>query len=280
MRPKLEQLGHQQDSQSFHCYRVEVKAFTLLWHYHPEYELTFILKGKGKRLVGDEYPRFAEGDLVLLPPMLPHSWVSDPSYTGPCSAIVIQFGQDFLGRLQQFPEMKSLDKLFARAGRGLYFPPVKQGDLASLLQRIPAEGELMRFSLLLQVLQKLATRKSVPITSLSYRPMKGNENQQRISKVFQYVEQSFSEDVSLSKAARIVHLSESAFCKFFKRASGKTFSDYVNDVRIGHACQLLMETDLPVREIALSSGFASITYFNRVFLRKKKLRPAAFRAQY
>lgn len=277
MRPKLEQLAQGSGNQSFLCYGVEVDAFELLWHYHPEYELTCILKGKGQRLVGDEYQSFEEGDLVLLPPLLPHTWVSDPSHQGPCRAIVIQFSQEFVAQLTQFPEMKSLERLCARAGRGLFFPPARNGELSQLLQRMIQAGELVRFSLLLQVLQKLALKKSAPIASMTYRPMKGRENQQRIGKVFAYVQQSFSEEVSLAKAARLVHLSESAFCKFFKRASGKTFSDYTNDIRIGYASQLLLETDQSVRDISIASGFESLTYFNRVFRRKKKMTPGQFR---
>jgi AraC-like DNA-binding protein len=280
MKPKLEQLGHQAGNRSFLCYRVTVPYFELLWHYHPEYELTYILKGRGKRLVGDEYQAFEAGDFVLLPPLMPHTWISDQPVDGPSSAIVIQFPEAFAAQLLEFPELKSLEKLFARAGRGLHFTVPKTGEILPLLQKMPEANEVARFGQLLQVLQKLSHRKATPIASVSYKPLKGKENQQRISKVFQYVQQSFHEEISLGKAAGLVHLSDSAFCKFFKRASGKTFSDYVNEIRIGHACQLLLETDRSVRNIAIASGFESMTYFNRVFLRKKKLRPVQFRAQY
>lgn len=277
MKPRLEQLGQASGNRSFLCYRVTVAAFELLWHYHPEYELTYILRGKGKRLVGDEYQRFEEGDFVLLPPLLPHTWISDQPGDGPCSAIVIQFPEAFAAQLLEFPELKSLEKLFAKAGRGLHFSIPKTGEILSLLQKMPEANEVARFGQLLQVLQKLSLRKSTPIASVSYKPVKGNENQHRISKVFQYVQQSFADEISLDKAAGLLHLSESAFCKFFKRTSGKTFSDYVNEIRIGHACQLLLETDQSIRDIAAASGFESMTYFNRIFLRKKKMTPGAFR---
>jgi YesN/AraC family two-component response regulator len=107
--------------------------------------------------------------------------------------------------------------------------------------------------------------------------MKGNENQQRINKVFLYVQKEFKEHISLKKAASIIHLSESAFCKFFKRASGKTFSTYVNDIRIAYASQLLIESDKAIGEIAFESGFESLTYFNRVFLKTKGVKPRELR---
>ncbi|ULQ54739.1 AraC family transcriptional regulator [Flavihumibacter fluvii] len=277
MKAKLEQLSHRGTSRSFICYEVIVPSFEFLWHYHPEYELTYILKGKGKRLVGDGYEDFGPGDLVLLPPMLPHTWISDKSNSEKCRAIVIQFSHEFVERLLQFSEMKNIEKLFVKSSRGLQFIMGKKSGLLSLLQRMHQCSELMSFTLLLQVLHELSIVKSLPIASVHFRPMKGNENQQRINKVFLYVQKEFRESISLKKAASIIHLSESAFCKYFKKASGKTFSDYTNDIRVAHACQLLIETDKPIGEIAFESGFESITYFNRIFLRKKKIRPGQYR---
>lgn len=277
MKPKFEQLSHIINNQSFLCYEVSVPAFEFLWHYHPEYELTCILKGKGKRLVGDSYENFQEGDLVLLNPLLPHTWISEKKEKENCLAIVIQFTHDFVAQLFQFPEMKYFEKLFAKADRGLQFNTAKNNDCILLLQKMIKSKELVRFSLLLQLLQHLVGKKYTPLTSMQYKPIKGNENQQRINKVLLYMQKEFKENISLKKAASLIHLSESAFCKFFKRASGKTFSDYTNEIRIAHACQLLIETDKAISEIAFESGFESLTYFNRVFLRKKKVRPGRYR---
>jgi AraC-like DNA-binding protein len=280
MKPKLEQLTQRNNNRSFFSYEVSVPSFEFLWHYHPEYELTYIIKGKGKRLVGDVYEKFQEGDFVLIPPLLPHTWVSEKKGKEKCRAIVIQFSLDFIEQLFQFPELTSLRKLFANADRGLQLKISKNHDLPLLLQKIVQGNELVSFTLLLQLLQQLTAKKAAPVVSVHYKPMKGNENQQRINKVFQYVQKEFGEHISLKKAASLIHLSESAFCKFFKRASGKTFSDYTNEIRIAHACQLLIESDTSISEIAYNSGFDSTTYFNRVFLRKKKLRPLEYRKMY
>jgi AraC-like DNA-binding protein len=277
MRPKLEQVTHRLNNQSFICYEVNLPSFDFFWHYHPEYELTCILKGKGKRLVGDSYERFEAGDLILLGPILPHTWVTEKQIKENCSAIVIQFTHEFIEQLFKFPEMKCCEKLFAKAGRGLHFNTSKNNDCVLLLQKMLQSNELARLTLLMQVLQQLSNKKNVPLTSPQYKPMKGNENQQRINKVFVYVEKEFKESVSVKKAAALIHLSESAFCKFFKRASGKTFSDYTNEIRTAHTCQLLIETDKSISEIAFSAGFESLTYFNRVFLRKKKVTPGRYR---
>lgn len=276
MRPRLEPLNHRLSSQSFIAYEVKVPSFDFYWHYHPEYELTYIVEGKGMRLVGDSYEPFEAGDLVLIGPMLPHTWVTEKVGNTNCQALVVQFSQKFMEQLLQFSEMKILEKLFEKAERGLQW--TSSGDQTStLMQELLHSDDLLRFSWLLQVLHYLSAQHSTPIASLQYKPLKGNENQQRLNKVFLYVQSQFREQITLDQAAALVHLSKSAFCKFFKRASGKTFSDYTNEIRLAHACRLLVETDRSISEIATDSGFESLTYFNRIFLKKKKVRPGEFR---
>ncbi len=277
MKPRFEQLSAIKGNQSFVCYELNVPAFGFYWHYHPEYELTCILEGKGKKLVGDSYENFRGGDLVLLGPHLPHTWISDKGLKEHCRAIVIQFSPVFAEQILQFQELAGLEKLFIRSYKGLHFNQVTTNRCIALMQEMIVASEVHKFSLLLQILELLSNTESSPLASAKYKAMKGNANQQRINQVFQYVDNEFKQGVSLKEAAATIHLSESAFCKFFKRASGKTFSEYTNDIRIAHACQLLMETDEPISAIALESGFESLTYFNRVFLKKKKMRPRAFR---
>jgi AraC-like DNA-binding protein len=142
---------------------------------------------------------------------------------------------------------------------------------------LPQGDALTKLTSVLQVFHNLTQATATPIASVQYKPLKGTENQQRLNTIFRYVEKEFRSTISLKKAASLIHLSESAFCKYFKRASGKTFSNYTNDIRIAHACELLIETDKPISEIALQSGFESLSYFNRVFLAKKKLRPREYR---
>lgn len=277
MKAKLEQLLGLTNDQSFLCYEVVASNFEFWWHYHPEYELTYIVKGKGKRLVGDSYLEFNPGDLVLIGPMLPHTWISDLESHDMCHAIVIQFTEKFVKHICEFPEMGVLRKLFEKANRGLEFIHSKNERSPLLIEQMIHSNGMHSFSLMIQLLHQLVNKKSQPIASVPYKLMKGNENQQRINSVFLYVQRAFKETISLKKAASIIHLSESAFCKFFKRTSGKTFSDYTNEIRIAYACQLLIETDKPIIEIANDSGFESLTYFNRVFLRKKGMRPGEYR---
>jgi AraC-like DNA-binding protein/quercetin dioxygenase-like cupin family protein len=280
MRARLEQLSHRQNGQSFLCYRVSVPRAEFLWHYHPEYELTYIEKGKGKRLVGDSYENFEPGDLVLLGPLLPHTWVSEKGKNERCEAIVIQFSSAFIDTVLQFPEMAVIKKLLAASALGLHFKTVNEPSTIEAIQKMACCNGIEAFALFIKILHGLSQYKSQALATGLFKPLKGNEDEQRINKVLMYVQNNFKKSLSLAKAANLVHLSQSAFCKFFKLASGKTFSGYLNEIRIAHACQLLTETDKPISEIAFASGFESLTYFNRVFLKVKSCRPSYYRKRF
>jgi len=277
MRARLEQLNDSGDRQSFLSYEVNLPSFDFFWHYHPEYELTLIIRGRGRRLVGSNYENFNKGDLVLLGPYLPHTWVSDKSMADGCSAIVIQFSRTFIEPLLKYDEMEGVDEILAKSEKGLHFLSAKDDDAERLMKEMVTSSGIDAFSRLLRLLTLLCNRKGEVLSSGHFKMLKGNENQQRINIVFKYVQEEFRKKISLKTASSSVHLSVSAFCKFFKRASGKTFSDYVNEIRIANACQLLIETDKTVENIAMESGFESLTYFNRVFLRKKGKKPTGFR---
>lgn len=276
MKAKLESLAPKRKNRSFLCYEVETPVFPFNWHYHPEYELTLIIRGEGKRLVGDRYEQFEKHDLVLIGPLLPHTWVTEKANKQNNLAIVIQFSLEFMQPLLQYNEMTSIKKLLQRADSGIQFFDKKE-KATRLIQKMIDSNEFEQMILLIQVLQSLSSCKMNYLSSANFKPLKGDKSEHRINKVFQYVQKEYKHTLSLSKAASLIYLSESAFCKFFKRMSGKTFSDYVNEIRIAHSCNRLIETDESIFLIAQKSGFESTTYFNRVFFRKKGITPSEFR---
>jgi AraC-like DNA-binding protein len=275
MKPQFEDIDSKKGGNSYLAYRYNVPFFPFLWHYHPEYELTLILEGSGRRMVGDSQEYFTPGDLVLLGPGLPHTWVSEMS----SAAVVIQFSELFIGPLLQYPECERIRKLLTRSAQGLYFPRKAMRDdlLIATVGALPTRKGVERLTGLLEILQALSAGHSLTLASSFFQPAIGRKAEGRISKVFQYIHRHSSEEVPLKKIASLINLSESAFCKFFKRTTGKTFTDYLVDIRIGHACHLLSESDDTIAGIAYRSGFDSLTYFNRVFLRKKGMRPREFR---
>jgi AraC-like DNA-binding protein len=275
MKALLEDIKAKKGQHSLMAYHISAPTFDFFWHYHPEYELTLILKGRGRRLVGDSHENFESGDLVLMGPGLPHTWVSDGSEEETSEAIVLQFSEDFTERFAGLDEMAAINKLLLHAKQGFSFKGKKSAVAREQIKLLPAKRGVEKITGLLHILNELSTLKPVPLASSFYQPLRGEEN--RINKVCKYVQKHAAEPLTIHKAAALIHLSPSAFCKFFKRITGQTFSDYVNDIRIANVCNELMATDKQVAEIAYGNGFETLTYFNRVFLRKKKMRPGSYR---
>ena len=280
MKPLLENLTSKMGRHSFMAFAVSQPGFDFYWHYHPEYELTLIINGKGRRLVGDSHENFQPGDLVLIGPGLPHTWVSGGGVKGRSEAVVIQFSQDFMQRFADLDELSAINKLLLRGKQGLLFKGKIPATVKQQIQLLPEKTGVEKITGLLKILNELSGLKSSSLASSFYQPLKGKENETRINKVCQFVQKHAAEPLTIHKAAALIHLSPGAFCKFFKRITGKTFSDYVNDIRIAHVCTQLLATDRQIAEIAFMNGFETLTYFNRVFLKKKGIRPGQYRSNH
>ncbi len=262
------------------CYQYRIQAFKFAWHYHPEYELTYIKKGQGQRLVGDSYENFKAGDLVLLGSNLPHTWFSNEIIGKYCEAVVLQFSLDFVTPLFHYHELNFIQNLLKNSSLGIRFITKNNDVIFKTMQELVTSKDFEKLPQFILLFQKLAQRKSIELASAKFQAIKSAENSNRINLVFEYVQLEYKNKISLKHAAELLFLSESAFCKFFKRVSGKTFSDYVNEIRTANAAELLRESDLPILQIAFNSGFDSISYFNRVFLKKKLIRPSDYRKKF
>jgi AraC-like DNA-binding protein len=280
MKASFEDIQSKKKDQSFLAYSFSTKQFKFKWHYHPEYELTLITSGNGKRFVGDSYQDFTSGDLVLVGTNFPHTWVSEVIDSRLSSAVVIQFSWNLVEPLLELPEFQSIKKMLTHANRGLHFPPKQADGLVTKISKLTEKKGVEKISNLLMVLSELAERKAAFLSSAKFEPAIGGKNEKRINTVCEYIQKNSAKKFTLGQIAQLIHLSESAFCKFFKRLTGKTFSDYVNEVRIGHSCKMLVDTDKPIAAVAWENGFESLTYFNRVFLKKKKMRPKEFRSKH
>lgn len=277
MKPFLEDIGKKRGQHSFLAFEIKQKKLDFFWHYHPEYELTFIVKGKGRRLVGDSYQYFESGDLVLIGPELPHTWVSDSGLKGNCEAVVIQFSVEFIERFTALDELSGIRKMLTLSNQGISINENKSASLKEVLKGLPYKSGIEKVTGLLHILYTLSTVKMTTLASPFFQPLKGRENEKRINIVCQYIQKHATETLTIHKAAALIHLSPSAFCKFFKRMTAKTFSDYVNEIRITNVCNDLLATDKQVAEIAYENGFETLTYFNRIFLKKKNMSPSSYR---
>ena len=275
MKAILEDIPSKKGAASFYSTQISVPAFEFKWHYHPEYELTYIVRGSGYRLVGNSHEHFSAGDLVLLGSNLPHTWWGKQEDGTPSEAIVIQFSNAFIEPFLQLQESQSIKELLTKASRGLRWDNDQM--LFHSIEELGNQTEFNRILSLLSILQTLSQKESTQLASDSYHNVISKKFETRINKVCTYIQNHYSEPISLKQVSDLVFMTESNFCKFFKKATSTTFSDYLNDLRINEACQLLLSSEDNVSKIAQDCGFESLSYFNRVFLRKKQLTPSRFR---
>lgn len=286
MKPFLEKISFNQNS-SFLCKRGFRSSFEFAWHFHQEYELTVILKSSGKRFVGDNISDYEKGDLVLIGPNLPHTWFTDPAEhqqkAGACEAIVYQFLNNFIGEdIWEKAEFKNIKNLLLRSERGLFFRKNIFEKYKSKLLSIPEKSSLERLMVFLEVLNGLSEEKEFQyLASVSYSSPINVTHQSRIDEVFQYTHENYlSETINQKVLAKKIFMSESAFSHFFKKATAKTFTFYLNELRIGLACKKLIETDDTIVNICFQSGFQNLSNFNKRFLAHKKCTPKQFRENY
>jgi AraC-like DNA-binding protein len=280
MKASLEKIQSPPAS-SFAFRRFEVAGFPFNWHFHPEIELTLIERGRGQRFVGDDISTFSPGDLVLLGSNLPHTWMSESGGRRKrrSASSVIQFRPDFLGpAFFSAAEMQHVKWLLERAGRGLQFSGVVRDRAAAAMMEMADAPPLRRLTLLLESLDRLAgARGGKFLCSAGYAPQVSASQQLRISQVYGWLNQNFTRPIRLSEAAERVHLSESAFTRFFQRATGRRFTEYLNQLRVGRACELMIEHDWKITTIAAEAGFENLSHFNRTFRKLKQMRPREFR---
>lgn len=277
MKPILEDIQLQKGISSFYAYRFKVPFFEFKWHYHPEYELTYIIKGNGYRLVGNSYEYYSDGDLILLGSNLPHTWYGKSEDNIQFEAIVIQFSKDFINLFLNLNESFLIKKMIENSVRGLSFNNENNKDVISKIIDLVDMNGMERILKLLSILEELSLKSTTFVASNSFHNIISKDSEMRINKVCLFIQNNFSEKITLKQIAGLIYLSESNFCKFFKKMTGKTFSDYLNSIRITRSCQLLLQTEKSIGVIAFDCGFETMSYFNRVFLKKKGMTPKEFR---
>lgn len=286
MKPFLEKIESNSDS-SYKFKRFVGKTYPFHWHFHPEYELTFILKSAGKRFVGDHIGQYQEGDLVLLGANLPHTWFTDnnnPQDTKQgTESIVFQFSANFLGaNMWETTEFNAIKNLLENSNRGLFYPERVYKKIMPQLKDFSEQNAMKRLTIFLDILNILSHEVEYQyLSSVSFMPQINKVHQSRMDKVFQFTHDNFlNETINQKIVANIISMSDSNFSHFFKKATGKTFTEYLNELRIGYACKKLIETDETIVAICYQSGFQNVSNFNRQFLSQKNCSPKQFRKDF
>lgn len=252
------------------------------WHYHDEYELHLITATSGKAFVGDWIGQFQPGHLVLTGPRLPHNWVSMDLPQGGVTErdLVIQFPHKPIEEASRhIPEMRSILPLLERAKNGIEFFDVYP-QAVQHWRRVKAAQGLGRLGAFCEFLNMLAHCKDYRLLSNAQLQSVDNDAQlDQLNAILSRITDRLSEDISVGMLAQEFGMTESRFSRFFRRATGNTFTDFVNHVRINRACQLLMESDHPITRIGFDVGFNNMANFNRRFLDIKGMTPREYRRQ-
>jgi AraC-like DNA-binding protein len=273
------------NGQSFLFRKFDKSAFEAPYHFHPEYELTCILAGTGKRYVGSHMGDFAGGDLVLLGPNLPHCWKleNETGDQASASAIVVQFDGAFLGDdFFNKNELQHIKKLFQKSGCGISFNPRTQTLINQSLLALSKEKNNFRMLIeFLEILQRLASSNEYVLLDQN-RTMAERTiaEQERINPVFAYLVENFRQPVSLDVAAGIANMTTNAFCKYFKKITRKTFMETIIEYRLNYAIQQLVQTDKPISDISFESGFGDVSHFYKMFKQKMHLSPLNYRKKF
>lgn len=280
----------QQPEYSFSFRQDEVPYFFNIWHYHPEIELVWIRKGTGTRFIGDSIERFTEGDVFLLGENLPHFLRSDDVYfqANPdlmCHASVIHFSLNFMGQpFLDLPEMKNIKQCLKKAEKGLFIESETRFKLQNLLIDLSKEGVTNTEQLigLLKILNTVATSKDLTtISDTAFTDtLYAEKDTLRITNIYTYVIEHFRENITLETISEVANVSVNSFCRYFKTKTQKTFSQFLLEVRIGHACKMLIENQQSIGEICYECGFNTLSNFNRYFKKIKHQTPSAFLKNY
>lgn len=259
-------------------------GFTCQLHRHSEFELNFIEHGAGAiRIVGDNMESIDDYDLVLIcSESLEHTWEDGVCQSGEIREITIQFSHDFFApHVLAKNQFDSIRKMLKAADHGVSFSHDAVMRVYPYLDGISSETD--RFTQLLKflwILNELSKSKYEVLASSSFAKASRNQESRRVSRIKQYINDHYSENIRLVDLASMVGMSASAFSRFFKARTGKSLSDYLMDIRLGHAARMLVDSTDNIAEICYASGFNNLSNFNRIFKAKRGTTPRDFRALY
>lgn len=264
---------------SFHSRHDNQPVYHNRWHYHPEVEILFIRAGNGRFIIGDSIADFEEGDIFILGSNLPHLFkyneIDEQIFS---DAYVLHLPLPFIqNTLWNLPEIKELKSLLDRSNRGILVKLPQSDKQTNLFERLNASIGIDRLILLIEILKKTAQNQdNKTLCSLGYAHTYDDTDSARLDNIYRFVLDNFQQSINLEEISGIANLSSNSFCRYFKSKTNKTFSNFLTEIRIGHACKLLMEKDLSISQVCYESGYNNISNFNRHFKRQVGKTPKEF----
>ncbi len=275
MKPVLENTAYSQDRHSLNIFSLETEKFEPYWHYHSEIEIVLIKSGFGTRYLGGNIEHFNSPELVILGSGIPHQWVSAEN-SPTCRAIVIHFHRDLF---EHIPSCHSILSFLDKSKTGMYFEP--SPHIIQLFENAVDNESCLQFSFLIGMLSYLKEIETRTLTAPILSNQKTRKAQMdKTNKIVEHIMLNLDRPISLNEVADIAHLSRPSFCRWFKGATGNTFVNFLNLTRVEKAGQLLINSEDLISQICFSSGFESISQFNRAFKNFKGVSPREYRSKF
>lgn len=255
-----------------------------IWHHHPEIELLFIRGGKGMQIVGDDIRNIdEETHMIITGPNLPHTIVYDTSRpNGVVEAIVVHFSRTIFGdKMLNLPELSNLRDLMDHINQGISITGDTLERLEQIMFSLPDADYQDRYFMLIESLHTLAKTKDYQLlSSAGYTPVLTSKDNTRLNLVYDFTFKNFQRQISIQEAAQLLDLSRESFCRYFKQKTGKSYVEFLMEVRIGHACRLLIENEKSVAEICFECGYNNASNFHHQFKIIKGTTPLRYQKQY
>jgi AraC-like DNA-binding protein len=270
MKPQLLKVPRQ-PLLSFSVREDKVPYINNKWHYHIEAELIHFKKGNGTQFIGDHIQSFKDGDVVLIGSNLPHYWrfediyfKNDPEVCA--DVIVAHFREDFWGNdFIELPENKALKLVFEKAKRGICVLGDSRNKVAELLEKmLHAEGS-RRIILLIEALTIIAESNMSMLASIGFNNEFKEAENERINAIYEFTLANFKRHIPTEEIAAIANISPNSFCRYFKSRTRKTYSQFINEIKVGHICKLLVEDKISIKQICFESGFQNFASFHKYF---------------
>ncbi|TZF86030.1 helix-turn-helix transcriptional regulator (plasmid) [Pedobacter sp. BS3] len=259
------------------------KEFNFPLHYHEEFELNLIVNAQGaKRIVGDHIEVIDDMELVLVGPNLPHAWFTHECKSECITEITIQWHRDLIDeKLLKRNQLHFMKKMFERSAKGITFSRETIESIAPRILSLDKKSGFDSVISLLLILHDLSTSRGMSsLSDAGFTEANVSYSSRRIDKAFDYMNTNYDKPIVLKDVAKLVNMTEVSFSRFIKKRTGVTFIDSLNEIRLGHATRMLIETTHTIAEISYNCGFNNISNFNRIFKKKKGCTPTEFRQDY
>lgn len=236
------------------------------WHFHPELELVYVNKGQGKRHIGNHLSYFNNSQLLLIGSNLPHNGFTDRLTTNG-SQTLVQFKEDFMGKeFFEVPEMKQVKELLERSKKGILFGIPTKKKLGKKIEKLTEKKGFKQILVFLEILHQLAKTDDYTLLNVDgYAFETEPQDSSKIDSIYKYINENFKEHISLDEISDVASMTVPAFCRYFKKVTGKTFTKLVNEYRVVHATKLLSESQMSITDIAYECGFNNFSHFNKLF---------------